>query len=609
MKELLRIAIFLLLPVISTGQTYYNLTHDYGTQIVGTNPVTVSDTGSAEAPGLVCFNVGPYSLGKNGKLQLFRYEFGYPVKGIRIQVAYVGDKDTLALYINDNFYPLTSSNISPNVSTFCQGYTTLCQVYNGLLGPDPGTGGGAYPYSKAQLDINPTTLINNVMLSYRGNGNGFNYSIWYAIDPHVYLKEPFYDTIACAGDTIQVGMKVSDNFNAGNTFKVQLSDANGNFANGTIIGSRQSDTAGTILCGIPDMLPEGTNYHFRIISTLPADTSTGNTYPIRVAHYPTLAVSSNSPICAGDVLRLNAVTDNTNLKWTGPGGFSATVANPSFISEMKYIGEYEVTTDNYGCITTVSTNVTIKPLPVITSINNTSPKCENEEIVLQVKASDTATKFSWTGPGGFTSNVPSPKLSDVRISSNGLYSVIANLNGCISTADSTSVTIYPRPEKPVISVNNPVKPGDSLVFRAAGVPGASYQWTGPGGFSSTEQNPIKTLVDVTDEGEYKVTSTMGSCSSSTSVVIDVLQAALSYYLTPNPGNGDIRIYGNYLVSKTIPFEVVTSTGQTLYRGQVTTNKKFLDIKLDMHGQLSNGVYFIRLQLKDEMLKIPFVIGQ
>lgn len=609
MKGLLHIAILLLLPILAAGQTYFPVKHAQGTQMVGVNPVTVIPGGGADAPGYVCNStIGPYSLGENGKKQSFRFEFGYPVKGARLYVGYVGDGDTLAISINDNFFPITSAHIATGLSNnFCSGYTILCDTYNGLLVPGISQG-MTFAYSKAPIDINPATSISNITVAYTGDKSGLNFSLWYAIDPHVYVKEPFTDTIMCAGDSIQVGMKVSDNFNTGNTFSVQLSDANGSFANGTIIGSRQSDTAGTILCGIPDILSEGTNYRFRVISSLPADTSASNSYPIRVAHYPILSLNSNSPICEGDVLRLNAITDNTNLKWTGPGGFTATVANPSFMSEMRYTGTYELTTDNYGCITTASTNVMIKPVPVITAINNTSPKCENEEIVLQAKTSDTAARFLWTGPDGFGANVSSPRLSDVRISANGVYSVVATLNGCVSPADTTTVTIHPRPERPVIAVNNPVKPGDSLVFRAAGGPDATYQWKGPGDFNTTEQNPVKTLVDVTDEGEYTVTSTIGSCTSSSSVTIDVLQADLSYYLTPNPSNGDIRIYGNYLVGKTIPFEVITNTGQSVCSGQVTTAKKFLDINLDIRGRVSRGVYFIRLQLKDEMLKIPFVIN-
>jgi hypothetical protein len=255
------------------------------------------------------------------------------------------------------------------------------------------------------------------------------------------------------------------------------------------------------------------------------------------------------------------------------------------------------------------TNVQVKPLPVITSTENNGPKCENEEITLKAKATDTAAKFAWTGPNGFIANAASPRIADVRLSAAGTYSATATLNGCASIADTTTLVVYPRPPVPVITVNSPVKPADSLVFHANGGPDATYQWSGPGGFNSTEQNPVIRLVDGDDEGTYTVVATIGSCTSTSTALVDVLKASVSYNLTPNPSRGDIHIHGNYLVNKTIPFVIVSSTGQTVYQGEVTTEDKFLDINLDVKGRFSNGLYFIRLRLKDETLKIPFVIGQ
>jgi hypothetical protein len=51
------------------------------------------------------------------------------------------------------------------------------------------------------------------------------------------------------------------------------------------------------------------------------------------------------------------------------------------------------------------------------------------------------------------------------------------------------------------------------------MPGAAYNWTGPNGFSSSEQNPSITNATTDAAGLYSVTGTVGSCAFAAAMTI------------------------------------------------------------------------------------------
>ena len=67
---------------------------------------------------------------------------------------------------------------------------------------------------------------------------------------------------------------------------------------------------------------------------------------------------------------------------------------------------------------------------------------------------------------------------------------------------------------------------------------ASYSWTGPSGFSSTNQNPVITNVGLSDEGTYSVMITdVNGCvgSGSTDVVISIAPSITAISVDPPAG--------------------------------------------------------------------------
>lgn len=75
------------------------------------------------------------------------------------------------------------------------------------------------------------------------------------------------------------------------------------------------------------------------------------------------------------------------------------------------------------------------------------------------------------------------------------------------------------------SSNTPVCASDTIKLQASSnTAGAVFSWSGPNGFTSTEQNPVIISSGASDAGSYKVTASKNGCTSSpanTAVVISI----------------------------------------------------------------------------------------
>ena len=75
---------------------------------------------------------------------------------------------------------------------------------------------------------------------------------------------------------------------------------------------------------------------------------------------------------------------------------------------------------------------------------------------------------------------------------------------------------------PLVNNNGPFCTGETIQLSANGQSGATYSWTGPNGFTSTEQNPALTNATLEMSGEYTCTITLGTATNhaSTEVIVD-----------------------------------------------------------------------------------------
>jgi gliding motility-associated-like protein len=260
---------------------------------------------------------------------------------------------------------------------------------------------------------------------------------------------------------------------------------------------------------------------YSVTATVAGCTSPAGTVAVTVNPIPaTPAASSNSPVCQGNTLSLNATTvSGAAYSWTGPNSFSASTQNTTIANATTAAsGTYSVTATIAGCTSPAGTvNVVVNPIPATPSASSNSPVCAGSTLSLNA-STVTGAAYSWTGPNSFSSALQNPNIVNSTVAASGTYSVTATIAGCTSPAGIVSVTVNPIPPTPSASSNSPLCAGSTLNLNASTVTGAAYSWTGPNSFSSALQNPSVTNAGVAASGTYSVTATVAGCTSPAGTV-------------------------------------------------------------------------------------------
>jgi hypothetical protein len=207
-------------------------------------------------------------------------------------------------------------------------------------------------------------------------------------------------------------------------------------------------------------------------------------------------------------------------------------------------------------------NIQIKPLPTFTVTSN-SPVCLGATLYLSGSSSTGGLGWSWAGSGSFSSSSQNPSRSNMTVAEAGKYITTATLNGC-SAKDSLNVTVNPVTPTPTAGSNSPVCVGGSINLTASAVTGATYSWTGPNGFGSTQQNPVRSNVTSLDAGTYSVTVTVNGCvspSAGTTTVAVNTGPSVSAYVNP----GDTICIGDTAKFVALPFNAGSSPTYQWYR--------------------------------------------
>jgi gliding motility-associated-like protein len=267
--------------------------------------------------------------------------------------------------------------------------------------------------------------------------------------------------------------------------------------------------------------------------------------------------SSNSPVCVGNTLNLTASPiAGVTYSWTGPNSFTSTLQNPSITGvTLADAGTYSVTaTSAAGCTGNAgTTTVTVNPIPATPTPSSNSPVCTGTTLSLTTNAVAGAT-YSWTGPNGFSSSLQNPNITNATLAASGTYSLTVTVLGCGSSSGTVTVIVNQTPAAPTASNNSPICDGSTLNLTSTAVPGATYSWTGPNGFTDSNQNPVIATATLTNAGTYSVTVTVNGCTGSagtTNVIINPIPA------TPAPTSNS-----PVCVGQTLNFNTTTVAGAT-----------------------------------------------
>ena len=252
------------------------------------------------------------------------------------------------------------------------------------------------------------------------------------------------------------------------------------------------------------------------------------------------SVTNTAPVCAdGSSATLQAVilTQNPPLSynWTWNGmPFNMADSMPVIPNvSAANNGTYTlVVTDANGCVSAPkSTVISIQnppATPVLAAMPNPPVVCAGSDITISVSNSNqyppTGTIYTWLTPNGSTPTTqPFLTIANAQTQNTGGYFAIASVTGCISdTSAPIGVTVHPIPPAPAPTSNAPLCEGETLKLSTQFVLGATYAWTGPGGWTASVRAPERPNITLAQAGNYNVQIFVNGCPSALGEGINVV---------------------------------------------------------------------------------------
>ncbi|MBN8677292.1 MAG: T9SS type A sorting domain-containing protein [Chitinophagales bacterium] len=223
---------------------------------------------------------------------------------------------------------------------------------------------------------------------------------------------------------------------------------------------------------------------------------TENTTPPTVDAGPDAVVS-----CGAPSTQLSG-SGSGALLWTGPDGFVSAAANPV----VSQTGVYVLTATNSANGCTASDQAVVSSdgsLPTVNASASGELNCTNQSVLLQSGNNNPNATFAWTGPNGFSSNLPNPSVSVP-----GSYTVVVTIGVCTATDGVLVTQAPPFVVEPSVTLLPCDVVAEVCLEVSGGTPPYLYQW------SNGNNQPC---AQVGSSGAIGVTVTdAGGCSFSSS---------------------------------------------------------------------------------------------
>ena len=353
------------------------------------------------------------------------------------------------------------------------------------------------------------------------------------------------------------------------------------------------------------------------------------------APIPSPDLNTNAPICSTDTLFLSTteVTDAIYF-WEGPDGFASNSAN-TFIPDLSNdnSGDYSIYIQVDGCnsdttVAAIEVNETYDINIVETICSNQTYQFGPDEInttgiyiqnLQSISGCDSTVQLDLTVNPAYAFVIDTAICEGESIiyegttmTTSGTYDFnLFTTLGCDSII-TYELIVYPIPSAPVVSTNSPLDcPGDLLEISLNPNADAFYSWTGPNGFSSSEESLIFPAY-IEDMGTYSVMVTINGCESPVSYTELEIINIYSFndfdfpnVLTPN-GDGANDVFDLEAYFKTCnAYEIMyfDRWGNRVYSHK--ENEEPFSGKSFDGSDLMQGVYSYKL-LFDEGMKHGFI---
>ena len=202
----------------------------------------------------------------------------------------------------------------------------------------------------------------------------------------------------------------------------------------------------------------------------------------------------------------------------------------------------------------------------------------------------TVSSYTWTVPTGA-----------VIISGQGTISIRVNWAGvpvgsdliCVSTSNSCGPgqqycrTIITKGLVATVTSSPPCAGNDLILYSSGGI---NYTWTGPNGFASTSDNPVRYNTNATHSGYYAVTITDNNgCKATGGLNVNIEDPPSASFIPYNAGCGqtngfiDLSVFGG-----ASPYNYIWSNGTTTQDNVALSSGNYIVTVTDANGCITTG---------------------
>lgn len=330
---------------------------------------------------------------------------------------------------------------------------------------------------------------------------------------------------------------------------------------------------------IPDV------YYFRVRAS--ERTLIGNPYCSMVSGFVTvrvdgipdnIVVSSNSPVCAGSAIRLNA-EGAASYVWTGPNGFYDVIPYPGKNqATLADSGMYYVqSTSAGGCKALDSIFVSVIGTDIRVSADTAI--CKGTSAYLMVTGGST---YSWAPDATLNTSLPANPVATPAASTLYTVTAIDDASGCSDTA-SVHVRIMNSMEVKAV-IKGPdyfCRPADTATFinRSEGIL-SEWEWDfGNGQLSDLEDPGVQHYTIPGNVNGYAIRLAVADTAGCTDTSYHLVKVADNCYIavpnafTPNgDGLNDYLYPVNAYKARDLVFRVYNRAGQLIFEAKEWTKK-------------------------------------
>lgn len=499
------------------------------------------------------------------------------------------------------------------------GYTDGCII---KLSPDGdriwGTyfGGpeGDYIYSIAIDKLDNFYITGRTKSKKNISNNGFQASFngdWDAFivkfnDPTINIMElsgPFL-----TNEEYNVKFESYCNLTSANRYTVELSDSSGNFSNPTIIVEKGGVGSGKIKVIIPDTIPFGTGYKFRMVASDPKTIGLETEEEYTIYPNPDMNIIGKNAVIISETIEYSVIdTKGIENYWSVKGGEIIGNSDEHMLSvkwtdsgngKIKLVRR--ITDIDYADSTEKEITIHVKPSM---DIDFEESVCQGDTIKYSIEEND-AVKNNWFVIGGEVvgNSNEANLLVNWTEEGKGIIKLIRQIDEA-EYRDSAefSIKINTRPDKSEISRDgnklvSSSETGNQWYLNDNMIDGAINRFYIPekdGNYSVQIVNQYKCSSEFSERYQYQKNSTKDK------------EERPIIYIYPNPAIANIaniRIKNSF--SDEASIIVYNLFGHTVFDEKFHFPNK-QDIKLDFSNQ-PNGIYFIKMWINNQVYNFKII---